>query len=1082
MPAAAPAPSGDTFVPSGFFVFRTPLLPIGALTAFRAELALPGAADDESGALDRALAEDGARLRARLRAHVIDPVLREALFVASPSLDAAIEAWLADPASPRAHGVEAILVRYLVRAASRSTPFGLFAGTSRGDLAERTTVALAPRESWRRATRLDMHYLTALATVLEREPPLRAALRWRPSNGAFRSGDQLRYAEGRDGERDRARSYFLVSVARTPEVDATLERARSGARLGDLAGALVARDPELDPDDARAFVEQLVDSQLLVSEVAPCVTGPPPIHRIIASVASLPEGGAVAARLDAARARLELLDATPLGAAPATYRQIQDELATLPAEPELARLFQIDLFKPAPGATLGRAVLREIERVTRLLERLALRGSRSALDRFRERFASRYEGREVPLVEVLDDERGIGFSTGWSHAGEPTPLLRGIELPSDRSPPKWAFGPRERALLAAIERAAAAGSLEWRLTPSDLEALTPPSAQSARLPDAFAVLATLAAASADEASAGRFTLVEPTVTGPSGATLLGRFCHGDAEIERDVRGHLAAEEALQPDAVFAEIVHLPEGRLGNILLRPVLRGWEIPYLGRSGASPERSIPIEDLRVALSSGRIVLRSRRLGKEVVPRMTTAHDHSTAQLAVYRFLCALGAGGAQFGWSWGALGEAPFLPRVVEGKCVLSLAHWNLGRRDLEPLVKARGAARIRAVRRLREAAWLPRHVVVADGDNQLPVDLESALEVDSFVALAAQRDRLALREDYPADDQLLVQGPGGRYAQEIVVPFVRSGPALPSAKASRSFTLQRTFAPGSQWLFTKLYAGTATADDILTEIVGPLAREARQSGLATRWFFMRYLDPEFHLRVRFEGDAARLTGELLPDLHRALAPLLDDGRLTRVVLDTYQREIERYGGDRGMPLAERWFEADSDCVLGIVERLEGDAGADARWRLALRGTHLVLADLGLDLGQRLEAMRRAKQTWAKNLGATGSAFERQLSAKARTERAGVEALIGESWREDDDLAPGYELLAERSRASAPIVAELRQRERAGELTEPIQDLALSFAHMHNNRLLRSEANTQELVIYDLLARAYQAELAQAKSPRG
>src|SRR5262249_61048858 len=81
----------------------------------------------------------------------------------------------------------------------------------------------------------------------------------------------------------------------------------------------------------------------------------------------------------------------------------------------------------------------------------------------------------------------------------------------------------------------------------------------------------------------------------------GRFCPGDPGFHRQVEEPLRAEEALQPDAVFAEIVHLPEGRLGNILARPVLRAYEIPYLGRASVPPDRQIPVTDLRVSVVSG-------------------------------------------------------------------------------------------------------------------------------------------------------------------------------------------------------------------------------------------------------------------------------------------------------------------------------------------------------------------------------------------------------------------------------------------------------------------------------------------------
>ena len=154
-------------VPSGFFAFRTPLLPFDVLAGWSEGLRAPSATDAE---LDEAIAHDHATLLARLHALVVDPVVREALFVASPSLDDAIEAWLRDPKSERAAGVVNILTRYLGRMCARATPFGLFSGCSVAPLGKDTRLTLGPRTAYARHTRLDTHYLSALCDALEKEP------------------------------------------------------------------------------------------------------------------------------------------------------------------------------------------------------------------------------------------------------------------------------------------------------------------------------------------------------------------------------------------------------------------------------------------------------------------------------------------------------------------------------------------------------------------------------------------------------------------------------------------------------------------------------------------------------------------------------------------------------------------------------------------------------------------------------------------------------------------------------------------------------------------------------------------------
>src|SRR5438105_11423887 len=112
------APRSD-FAPSGFFVLRTPLLPFEELLRWAEDLEAPHASEDPD-----ALTRDRALLRARLRELVARPEVREAIFVASPSVDELIDTWVEKPGSERSRQCERALVRYFSRMAGRSTPFG----------------------------------------------------------------------------------------------------------------------------------------------------------------------------------------------------------------------------------------------------------------------------------------------------------------------------------------------------------------------------------------------------------------------------------------------------------------------------------------------------------------------------------------------------------------------------------------------------------------------------------------------------------------------------------------------------------------------------------------------------------------------------------------------------------------------------------------------------------------------------------------------------------------------------------------------------------------------------------------------
>ena len=1123
--------------PSGFFVLRTPLLPFATVTGWASGLhatsalqapaarqalaALAGTSapgiPDHPGNLDQAVAADRAQLRRRLEDIVTTPEFRDALYVASPSLAAAVDPWRKEPDSDKGLATERSLVSYLMRAAARPTPFGLFAGCTTGTIGARTRLRLKSLGDYERHTRLDMDYLWALAEAVERDPGLAADLEYRPNSSLYQTGDRLLFAEAQPGPG--GRRYRLVAVEPTPYLLQTLDRARDGARAGVLAAGLVTGD--ITRAEADEYIAELAASQVLVADIRPQLTGPPPTETFVAALGGHERGVSLARRLSRAAGQLAAIDADGIGVPADRYRAAADLLDDLPVSPEPSRFVQVDLMKPATEATLDAGVVAELQRGVGILHALSRCRQHEGLRQFREQFTRRYETREVPLAQALDEENGIGFERSSAPAAEAVSLLAGLPLAGlapagQEHSPAWSR--RDAFLLGKLTRALAAGRGEITVDAAEAAAVSddgiPP------LPDAFEVLATVMpgpeapggrAAPGGPAAAGlaqtsgpdpghdSFQVVLHSASGPSGARILGRFCHADDELHHLVRAHLTTEEALHPDRIYAEVVHLPEGRVGNILSRPVLRGYEIPYLGRSGAPADRQIPLADLLVSVQGERIVLRSRRLRREVVPRLTTAHNHVTRGLGVYRFLCALQNQQVSPGilWDWGPLAQAPFLPRVVSGRVILSRARWNLTGEDLAVFREPPPASLFTAVQRLRDRRRMPRYLALAEGENELTVDLDNVLSLEALAHEVRGRPQASLAEMLPGPGQLCAAGPEGAFTHQLIIPFVRnpqpeadSQPALepkPRSEPAPAATLAskaaapcaRRFPPGSEWLYVKLFTGPATADLVLKRITSVLTW-ALTAGGADQWFFLRYGDPDWHLRLRIHGAPNRLLHETLPLLTRVTAPLLDTGELWRVQLDTYEREVERYGGETGIRLAERFFHADSDAVLAIVGELTGDAGADLRWRVALRGVDLLFDDLGLTLGQKRDIALRAQRGYGHEFG-TGGAFQQEVGRRYRRERAAVEALLDPDAVPAAGLAGSLRALHRRSAALALPARELRTAAQAGRLTADLTEVAMSLAHMHVNRMLRSAHRAQELVIYELLGRAYSSQAARSQAGR-
>ncbi len=1052
-----------SYQPEDFFFLRSPLLPFEELERLLEE--------------EQAAGGDPEKVHAALLRLAARPEIAEALYVASPELIAGLERQNEKPEPKKAERLRQTLTRYLLRLMTRPTPFGLFAGGTLGRLGERTELSLAALSSYGRHTRLDMDYLDLLARDLERDPGLRRELIYRPNSSLYRAAGRLRYAEGRLVGANRA--YHLVALRPDVFLEAALCAAAGGARLVDIAQAIVDADPEagIELEEAEAFAHELIDTQLLVSDLGPKITGEEPIHGLIGRLSTIAQAAPFVARLEATRDALAALDASPPGAAAEVYRELAKGLEALGSKVALPRLFQVDMTKKAQSLTLGPEVIAELERAITFLYRLRADASgdarADAFSSFREDFLRRYEpGQLVPLAPLLDEEIGIGFQRSAAIGTEASPLLQGIAFPARPGLAQISWNPAQELLLRKTFEALRRGDGPVVWTDADLASLettsrtdTPTAAPIEDFYTAFQTIFSLTASSAEAVDRGEFQLHLKGASGASGATLLGRFCHGDPELEEELAGHLRREESEDPEAVFAEIVHLPEGRIGNILLRPQLRDYEIPFLGQGGADAEHQLPVSDLLVTVRGDRVLLFSQRLGKRVIPRLSSAHNYSLRGLGVYRFLCALQHHGMRSGlfFPWGPLENLPYLPRVVYGRTILAPARWRVEKSELPPLG---------ALDAWRQERNIPQRVLLADGDNELFVDFKSPLLVEAFLAIVRKRAGFSLVEFSHGPEGLLVSGPEGHFTHEIVLPYVRQAAPKPSAgQTRRPMTPQAQLPPllhppGSSWIYAKLYTGTATADGILEDLAGTLTRRFGQE--ISSFFFLRFTDPDFHLRLRFEVQSEAARQEVLRQLTALASDLLGQGRIWDLRFDSYRPEVDRYGGLEGLNQCERLFHADSVAALALLPHLQGDAGAQVRWLVALCSVDGLVRSLLGDDSPAYEACLEAMARGFANEFRFDKTTRVSINARLRGEADLLEAALERRVEPGSNLDLALQSLDTRRRATEEPIARLRFLESQGKLSTPLSAVTASLAHMSVNRLIAAEARAHEAVIYEVLHR--------------
>lgn len=412
-----------------------------------------------------------------------------------------------------------------------------------------------------------------------------------------------------------------------------------------------------------------------------------------------------------------------------------------------ARDLRLDADVQLPGE-----VLTEAGTAATVLARLATHPNGTPTwRRWIEQFTEQYgENVPVPVELATDPERGVGFPAGFVTASEPPrPLSR-----------------RDRILLELAGTATAEGTHTVAMTGAMIEELEAATGDKPRQQAPHLELAAqVQAASVQALDRGRFRLRVLTVSRAAGS-MTGRFWHlfpGTENTYADlptVNGEAElAQLSFHAGRVPADLLT----RAPQVLPRIVSVG-EFRHPGGHVLFPR------DLAVSVTDSRPQLVEIATGTCLELLAPTAinflWNNYTPPMA--RFLGEISRATApQVTWfDWGAAWTLPFTPALTYRRTILTAARWKIRSRTLPARTATlqEWASQLHALRtRLR----LPERVLLAEDDQQLPLDLTRHVDLDLLRAhLDAHPFGIATLHDAPppgADGWI-----GGR-AHSLVFPL-------------------------------------------------------------------------------------------------------------------------------------------------------------------------------------------------------------------------------------------------------------------------------------------------------------------------
>jgi lantibiotic biosynthesis protein len=999
-----------------------------------------------------------------------DKTFLEALYLASPVLYTALLKYKDGKFTDKkdVQKLRLSLAKYYLRMCNRCTPFGLFSGcatTSWKPVPTSVNINMHYRH-----TRFDMHYLCALAQHLASLSFIKDRLLYYPNSSFYNLGKEIRYV---DYKYINTRRHHLISaVAASNYITTILELASNGIKMNAIIQFLV--NDEIEISEAISFVNEIIDSQLLVNQLEPAITGNEFLFQILDTLNKInnpfcSEISNIISLLETIIKELNVIDKS-VENNEVVYQKIITLIKQFDIPFEESKLFQTDLSFTLKDDNVNSNIQDEIVETLDVINKLNKSQENQNLQSFIKRFYERFEDNEMPLLEVLDTETGIGYAE--TNNSNILPLVDDMVVQGKlQSESKITWSKKDKFLLKKLNTALVENKYEVNIDAAELadfkndwNALPPSMVVMFRLLD-------------DE------QIFVESAGGSSAANLLSRFAHGNTSIKNIVNEIVAVEDELNPDIIFAEIVHLPESRIGNILLHPAFRKYEIPFLAKSSVADEYQISLQDLYISVKNNVLIIRSKKLNKQIIPRLSTAHNFSNRALPIYQFLCDLQLQGKQAGiyFNWGVLeGMYKFLPRLTHKKCIVYPATWHFDKKDIEPLLNKIDTLLTDAIAIFKKEWKLPSLIVLADNDNELLINLEDELMIEIWLDTVKSRTSFVIKEFLCSTKDAVVKDKNGKvFCNQFVATLLKKTTtyiSLPSAPIHQKKAVQQNFSIGSEWLYFKLYCGVKSADVILANAILPLVNTLLSQRNISTFFFIRYNDPHFHLRLRFKVTDVEDIGEVIKLFYYYTSLYETDNTIWKIQMQTYKRELERYG-NTSISFAEDLFHYDSIAVLELLQLYDGDEREAIRWQWAIKGIDDLLNDFNISTSKKFTILEQIKNSFLAEYNAD-KFLKDQLTEKYRMHRKLIEDLIENKNMAESINPTAINLFLKKSSKIKIIVNDLETLSKNNLLEISISTLLISYIHMLVNRIVSANPRLHELVIYDMLCTYYRSCLAKEK----
>ena len=804
-------------------------------------------------------------------------------------------------------------IKYAIRSSTRCTPFGLCAGVSIVSFAESTDLKLNAKSKSLKYVRPDMEWLLEVINKIESNDNILENLKICFNSYVYPKGNRL-VNPWKVGIKTADTQSTMISIRNSKLMELIMNATSDYILYKDLKKLIKKEYSNVTEEKIENFLKELLVNEYLMTELSPIMINNQPLQQILDILKNVPIAQKYYLKLNDIQNMLHDYAQCDIGKAGTKLNDICNCMKDINKS---KNYIQVDLKKAPLKTHLSEKIPRAAQEFLDLLCQIAdYEYEPNHIINFKSNFIEKYGFNvAIPILEVFDNDQGIGAPAGYMNPQTKQQLVFYSQKTS-----KF-----QKYLLYKVQEAIKLNHKEVRLIDAELTLLKTNYIPLELLPKSVELCLEVIADDEKKIDEGNFQII-PTgfVATESAGKSFGRFAYMFSKEIEEQRTKRIEENS---EFITAELVEYPlYKRNCNIMLCNTTSKYQL-HMNTPKSLKNNYLSISDVCIGLDSNTngFYFKSAKLNKRIV---FTSNNLFNPILGsnIFRFLkenSELTCLPIVHAYNLFQTLDLPYTPRIVYKRIVISPAMWKI------PY-----SIKIEDIIDYKQMWGIPDMVYLVQGDNKLLLNLKNKYHLQLLLNLNKNQseDIMLLEAIGIEDSRWLKDIDHESYKNELVLSFHKNNyeviVAQPEISVLETETEIKDVCPSfyttksyctlldEGWVYLKMYCDSKDNDEIIGEEIYRWCEYLSRKKKIEQYFFVRYSDSENHIRLRMK--MVYDSKDVLNTLLNWQKDLQKNYFISKFQIDTYHREIQRYGGEHLIKYAEEVFYRDSQVIAEILNK--------------------------------------------------------------------------------------------------------------------------------------------------------------------